>query len=385
MEHSAPGKNPTPAQDTVLASMLRQEAPRHLRLWWLLPAILGLVAFRLYLSYAQPEPVKKTHTPPSYKVAMDPETERRLKIIEELRKRDEPPPEPKIQLTPLQKGYFRVAAAQIQSTMGNSDKNRRKMEAYLRKAAESGVRLLVFPEAALPGYADPEHFVFWAKDPKAAVPADEAEDFLPVLQAAESATGPEVQFFQKLAAELKIYIALPYIEKSGEHYFSSLLLIDEGGKTLLNRRKNRLWAVGDRFWVTKSEDAQQSVQTALGRIGLVLSYDMTTDFPALHTQGVTLILHSAAFYGENMQRWADTRYRALVEKAGCSVVLANWGCAYVPAWDGYGISRVYAPGGKLLAGQGEQEGEFLVIADLPLPGTPPPAAPAPVAVPGAKP
>lgn len=385
MEHSPSHKRPQSQQEAGLSSLLRNDPPRRMRLWWLLPAVLAVVAFRLYLSFADAEPSRKVRGPVHYKVTDDLETLRRQRAIEQMRKEEELQKAGQAPLAPVAAGRVRVAAAQIESVIGNSDKNRRKMEAYLRKAAENGVRLVIFPEAALPGYADPENLVFWATDPQKAAAAERAEEFLPVAQAAEEPQGQEVTFFRKLASELKLYIALPFIEQAGGRYYSALLLLDDQGRTLLTRRKTRLWALGDRDWATAATEPVQSVQTPFGRVGLVLSYDMTADFPELRKQGATLILHSAAFYGENMQRWTDTRYRKLVESTGAAVVLANWGRVAPAAWEGFGVSRVYAPGGVLLAGQGEQEGETLVIADLPLPGFSLPPTSQPAGQPAAKP
>lgn len=357
-------KSSAPTNDG-LCTLLARTPAHHISRWWILPLLLAILGLRLYLSYSSSDSEKPLRVATNFSITRDPSQERRQQIIDNFISSEKAATQqsPK----PIAPGMFRVAAAQIFSIMGNSDANRKKMEALVRAAAAAGASLIVFPEAALPGYADPDYQRFWTLNPAKSAAANEGE-FLPVTQVGENEDSAEITYFRNLAKELQLYIALPYIERYDGKFYSNLSLIDTTGNIVLRCRKHKLWLYGDLQWATAGAEAPEIVSTPFGKIGLAISYDMNSLFPALSKAGASLILHSAAFYGDNMERWAASRYRALAAKAGCAIVLANWGSTESPGWSGYGLSRVYAADGTLVAGQGALPGEILVIADLPLPG-----------------
>lgn len=365
-----------------LNQWLRRKAPDRLRWRWLLIPLILVILVRVGLSWwLQETPSIVTTRPATYRVTNDPDDIMRAKYAQEAQKLA---PEtqtgeqrPDVALQMAEPGRLRVAAAQISSVFGKPDKNRRKIEAYIRRAAEIGVKIIVFPEAALPGYADFDRWTLWATDPAAALKENDTAFYTSVAAVGEEKDGAEIAFFSKLAAEVKIYIALPYIEKDGALYYSSIAFFGPDGKVLQNYRKRKLWMVADTFWARAAEGEPEVVQTPLGRIALAAGYDMNNTFQTLEAQKTDIILHSAAFFGDNLQKWLDVRYRDLVKKSGAAVVLANWGKTFVPDWGGFGLSRIYDKGGRLMAGQGEEPGEFLVVADLTLIAPVPVITPAP--------
>jgi predicted amidohydrolase len=348
-----------------LGVYLRRPSPARQRLFWIFPVIIVILAVRAYFWFTPEPDTVVPLSPTPYTVAEDPEDAARKKFIEQepqTPKKDDPSKT----LGEIKPGYFRVAAAQIQSKLAAVEANRGKMTAFIRKAAALKVNIIVFPEGALQGYADLSKWRLWADDPEKAEAESEIQDFVQISGYAESATGSEVEYFQDLAKENKIYIVLPYIEVAGGVYYSSLALIDSQGRVILRERKHKLWATADLFWAKSGQPEQKLVETPYGRIGLAISYDITARMRAAKAQGADLILHSSAFYGENLERWMGKSYAPLVMESGAAVVFANWGMSYTPDWSGYGMSRIYDRGGKMLAARGEEEGEFLVVADLPL-------------------
>ena len=348
-------------------AILRRPAPAHPSILWIFPIIVVvgalLLAARFVASDTQPVPL----SPSAYRVEIDPDDARRQKYT----------PDPQPEERPVQQnlpgavpaGHFRVCAAQIHSELAQPDKNRKKMAAYIARAAELGARFIVFPEAALQGYADLDNWHLWARDPQKAKSESEILFFHQVGAYAENEAGSEVSFFRELAREHGLYICLPFIEAAGEDFFSSLCLIDPAGMIVLRNRKHKLWAMADIYWAKSGGDIFESVQTPYGRVALAISYDIGPRLRAAGENKVDLLLHSSAFYGDNLERWMSTAYARQVAESGTAVVFANWALTFTADWAGYGMSRIYDRSGKLLAARGAEDGEFLIIADLPLPAT----------------
>lgn len=379
-------KMPFDKTETPLNSALKGEVQKEAGLWPFLAAIaaLGAVALLVFGGPARetPEPEEKS----AYVVPYDPDLQRLEKSLADKKAwtdRKDPGEEmpgltgPSV-LPPPAPGKFRVAAAQIQPLFNRKAYNRHKMRAYVEHAAKLHVKVIVFPEAALNGYCDLNEWQFWAADvTKAeAAAAEDAHSFLDIDKTAEDANGESVTFFRKLAAQHQMYVALPFIEKdaaSGK-YYDSLSLIGPEGTTLLHYRKRRLLDNLDTPWASEGDPAAPvTVATPFGRVGLLIGADALSTMPRLEAEKATVILHSAAFSAVNLDRWLNHKYMAMLARAHCAAVLANWAMRYTPEWHGYGLSRVISNDNKKIAALGTQTEERLVIGDLDLPG----AAPAP--------
>ena len=348
-------------------ALLRRPAPLSPGALWIFPVIvvIGALFLALYPAASGPATQPVPLTPTFHRIDVDPDDARRQQYAPPA----QPEERPLRQNLPgtVAEGHFRVCAAQIYSEIAQPDKNRRKMAAYAARAAELGARFIVFPEAALQGYADLERWHLWARDPQKAKAESDIPFFYRVGEYAESESGSEVDFFRELAREHGLYICLPYIEAAGDDFHSSLCLIDPAGTVVLRNRKHKLWAMADIYWAKSGGDMFESVQTPYGRVALAISYDIGPRLRAAGETGVNLLLHSSAFYGDNLERWMSTAYARQVAESGTAVVFATWGLTFRADWGGYGMSRIYDRSGKLLAARGTEDGEFLVVADLPLP------------------
>ena len=271
---------------------------------------------------------------------------------------------------------------QIQSLLNRKNYNRHKMRVYIEQAAKLHVNMIVFPEAALNGYCDLNEWQFWAADAAKANAAavEDAHTFLDIGQTAEPVTGESVTFFRKLAADHRMYVALPYIEKDSANgrYYDSLALLGPEGEILLQYRKRRLLDNLDTPWASEGDPtAPVTVSTPYGRVGLLIGSDTVGTMPQLQKEKATLILHAAAFSAINLDRWLNQKYLAMLAQTHCAAVLANWAMRYTPEWHGYGLSRVIDNRNRKIAALGTQTEERLVIGDLDLPDAAPAAAPAP--------
>ncbi|MCF8103251.1 MAG: carbon-nitrogen hydrolase family protein [Desulfarculaceae bacterium] len=127
----------------------------------------------------------------------------------------------------LRLGVYQAAAAY---GPGALEKNMRRLVKAVEAAAAQGVQLLSFPELYTSGYT--------------MTPAQ-------ARQVAQSADGPLISRCQKIAAQYKMALIVPYAEKAKgpdgkPQYFDSIAAMDAKGRILANYRKTHLWGKEER-------------------------------------------------------------------------------------------------------------------------------------------
>ncbi|MHC5054164.1 MAG: carbon-nitrogen hydrolase family protein [Planctomycetota bacterium] len=264
----------------------------------------------------------------------------------------------------------RVAAIQFHSVMGDPVVNRERVAPLIERAAEGGAKIIVLPEAAVPGYADLSSDTFWSSSDR-----DEI-GYMRVAGIAESVPGPSTGFFAPLARRLGVYLTVPVIERAEGGYYNTVALLSPAGEVAAVHRKHNLWAVADSSWAAEGPRQATVVDTPFGRVGLMICYDVHALLPLMGEAGADIVLHSVAFYGPNSGEWFETTLAAKVADQGASLVLANWTFPEDPGWSGWGASCVISPGGEVLARAERAAGDQIVFADVPCGKPPAPAAPA---------
>src|SRR5690554_6418666 len=150
-----------------------------------------------------------------------------------------------------------VACCQLSLEVGEPASNRARVRAAIREAAAAGAKVVVLPELANTGYmfADAEA----------------------LAAATESVDGPTVTEWIDLARELNLIIAAGFAE-SGEDgaSYNSAVLVDESGLRA-HYRKAHLWNREKADLFTPGSGLPPVVDTAVGRIGLMICYDL--EFP----------------------------------------------------------------------------------------------------------
>jgi len=150
----------------------------------------------------------------------------------------------------------RVVCCQIAPRVGELVYNRQLCAQAIRDAARDGAQLVVLPELAQSGY------VF----------ADKAE----ALSLAEPLDGATLREWQKLAQDLNLVLVAGFCERlDGDALSNSAVLIDPTGVRSVYR-KAHLWDQEKRFF-TPGHASPPVIQTHLGRIGMVICYDL--EFP----------------------------------------------------------------------------------------------------------
>ncbi len=243
---------------------------------------------------------------------------------------------------------IRVAAATLNLLVGDVEGNRAAAYAALTEAGEAGIALVVLPELVQSGY------VF----------ADAAE----ARTLAEPVTGPTITQWQERSAAYGMTVVGGFCElgEEGAIYNSAVLI--ESGQVLACYRKVHLWdAEQDVF--TPGSERPPVVDTALGRIGMLVCYDL--EFP----EWVRLIGLADAQILAAPTNWPLSPRPADEQPLGVIKVQANaaTNALYVVAADRRGVERgvdwvrgsvIVGPDGFRIAGPRTDDPPLLLVAEI---------------------
>lgn len=195
-----------------------------------------------------------------------------------------------------------VKAAVVQSRIdqGDKEKNWRRAVALARPALTEGVDLIVFPEAFVSGV-----------------------NFIILRQMAEPVPGPTVERLSALAAEHDVHVVAGVLEAGDDgRIYDSAVVIDRAGR-LLGRYRRRFAWVGERAYVSVG-DGPVTVDTELGRIGLIVGYDLC--FPeacATFLAAEVDVIACPASVFARLNHSAPTLARARAMDCHCYLLYAN--------------------------------------------------------------
>jgi 5-aminopentanamidase len=236
---------------------------------------------------------------------------------------------------------MRVAVAQMEPKLAQKERNLDACLARLEEAAAAGAQLTVFPECAIPGYM-----------------FDSAEEALPY---AEEIPGPSTEAFESECRRLGVHAICGLIERDGDTLYNAAILVGPDG-LIGSYRKTHLPFLGvDRF-VTPGDELKV-FDTALGRIGLIICYDLR--FPEVTR---TLALHGADIVALPtnfpMAAKVQTELIAPARAAENRIYLLVANRVGKERWGEFcGWSQIVDPYGTRLAEAGETE-EALLVADV---------------------
>lgn len=149
---------------------------------------------------------------------------------------------------------MRVTLGQFEPLLGNKRKNLRVITRIMNEASREHADLVLFPELCLSGYfiQDADHDM------------------------AEPIDGESVRYIQRLCEELNVYTIFPWPELGRDGYiYNSACLISNEGSIIGKYRKVHLYDT-EKDVFTPGTDFQV-YETAIGRIGLMICFDL--DFP----------------------------------------------------------------------------------------------------------
>jgi predicted amidohydrolase len=234
----------------------------------------------------------------------------------------------------------RVAVAQTEPRLGETERNLEACLARLQEAARAGAKLLVLPECAIPGYM-----------------FDSAEEALPLAQ---EIPGPSTELLERECSRLDMHVVCGLLERDGDVLHNAAVLVGPEG-LIGTYRKTHLPFLGvDRFVAPGAE--LPVWETPLGRIGIEICYDLR--FPeatrTLGLQGADLVALPTNFpVAARLQTEFITRTRAAENR----VYLLAANRVGKERWAEFcGWSQIVDPYGERLAEAGAAE-EALLVAD----------------------
>jgi len=235
---------------------------------------------------------------------------------------------------------FLLGVAQLTPARLDKEANLGRIESAMQQVAGGGGKAILLPELFLTGYFLGEQLA------SLAAPLD----------------GPSLRRLSELAGRHRLLTICGWPEGDGEpRTYNSAIVIERDGTVVGRYRKTHLFGREPEFFA--AGDRLDAFDTSLGRIGVLICYDM--EFPEtariLALEGAAVLLTPTA----NMVPYAAyqavyTRARAM--ENGVYVATANTvghldGCHF------FGESSVVGPTGDVMDIAGAEEGILMVSVD----------------------
>ena len=265
-------------------------------------------------------------------------------------------------------GEVTVAAVQPTPVFLDRDATVERLVVSIKEAAAEEARLIVFPEAIVPGYPD---WVWRA-------PAwSDADWYARLYDQAVEIPGPVTDVLGAAAKEAEAWIAVGVNERvtSGTLYNTLLYLDPEGAMAGVHRKvlptggENTVWGRGDGSTLTV-------IETEFGRVGGLLCWEnlMPLARAAMYEQGVDIYL---APTWDNSDSWICTLRH--IAREGRMFVVGTNTCLHsrdIPRtlpgaddlyppndddWPSRGNTVIVGPDGAILAGPLSEEAGMLVV------------------------
>jgi len=239
---------------------------------------------------------------------------------------------------------MKVAAAQIECSLGDLDANVRKFRDFSGRASEHGVALIVFPELADTGYS------------------------MPIIQArAQPWTTGVVPELQKIASEFSIAIICGVSERTDAAIYNSQVFIDANGKLVGSYRKTHLFSGSPNPEDACFAPGNELTSFPFGdgfRLGLSICYDLR--FPEVYRilaveRGANVFILSSAWPFPRLEHF-QTLVRARAIENQSYIISSN----RVGTDEGVtccGASAIIDPYGVTLA-SGSTDKEELLEAEI---------------------
>ncbi|MCJ7765454.1 MAG: carbon-nitrogen hydrolase family protein [Thiovulaceae bacterium] len=268
---------------------------------------------------------------------------------------------------------FKIAVVQAAPVFMNRDASVEKACTLIAKAAKAGARLVVFPEAFIPGYPD----WIWHISP-GDMRLNQAL-YAKLLEASVSVPSPATERLGQAAKEAGIYLSIGINERSqsGGSLYNSLLYIGPDGG-ILGCHQKLVPTVAERMvWAYGDPATLEVYETEIGRLGGLICWEnyMPLVRQSLYEKGIDIYV--APTYDEGGAWQASMRHigkEGRVYIAGCCMVLRKEDLLKVlpelapfyesvGVWINTGNSMIADPTGDVLAEPLSKE-EGILYADV---------------------
>ena len=270
-------------------------------------------------------------------------------------------------------GNVRAAVVQASAVPFDPDACVDKAVRLVGEAAARGAKVVVFPEAFVPGYPKGLNYglVVGARDPAG------REEFRIYLDAAIAVPGPHTERLGKAAAAHRVHLVIGVIERDGGTCYCTVLFFGPDGALLGKHRKLMPTALERMIWGFGDGSTLTAIESPYGNIGAVICWEnyMPMLRMAMYAKNVALYCAPTA---DDRDTWLPTMRHVALE-GRCFVLTA---CQFIrrrefpasvrmslgdspDAVIMRGGSAIVSPLGRVLAGP-DYEGETILTADLDL-------------------
>ena len=227
---------------------------------------------------------------------------------------------------------MKVAAAQLEITLGEPEKNISRARRLLGEAKQQGAEIIVLPELWTTGY-DLERAAELAVD---------------------LASNPDNEI-AKLAREFGVYLCGSVLEKSEGKVFNAFTIYSPSGELLAVYRKLHLFAPLREPAFLSAGDAPVMTELPWGKSGLAICYDLRFPelFRAYAVAGARLMLVCAEWPHPRLEHWRTLLRARAIENQAYVVACNAVGRANETVF--FGHSMIINPWGEVLAEAGEAE------------------------------
>ena len=218
----------------------------------------------------------------------------------------------------MERGFFVSQPCNFLLSVFDRDGTTEKVISTLRKCAEEGVRLVVFPETCIPTYP----YFAWLNPPVAI-----AEQHERLYEQAVEVPGPVTQAVGEAAKAAECVVVLGINEREGGSLYNTQLIFNADGSLVGKRRKimptyheRLIWGWGD-------GSGLRVFETRVGRIGALICWEhyMPLARYALIAQGEEI--HCSHFPGvmggNSMSKQIDAAIRHHAAESGAFVINAT--------------------------------------------------------------
>jgi len=166
----------------------------------------------------------------------------------------------------------KVAAVQMESRPLQREHNLAKASQLAEAAAKQGAQLILFPELMPGGYLLTEE----------------------IWKTAEPFDGPSLQWLRKTAQCHSVYVGTTFLEREGNDFYNSFVLITPQGELAGRVRKSPPASVEAYFY--RAGNDLHFFDTDLGRIGVTICYEglLYEHLNTLHQANVDIVLQPAS-------------------------------------------------------------------------------------------
>ena len=270
----------------------------------------------------------------------------------------------------------KVAAAQVAPIYLNKQKTIEKACKTIEVAAQNGAKLIVFPEAFIPGYPD---WVWLVQNSKG---AELNELYIELVENAVSIPDNGTDQLCKAAKENNINVAIGINERNTESsnssLYNSILFIDEDGN-ILGKHRKLIPTGGERLvWSQGDGSDLNSYQTNVAKIGGLICWEnfMPLARTAMYENGTQILV---APTWDKSPNWLISMQH-IAREGGMFIISACMAFSMKDLPDTYAFKKLYpddrewintgnsciiGPNGKILAGPLEAE-EGILYADIDL-------------------